>query len=271
MTSPYAPPVELGSLLFTLVEPARDAAVAYHRWYERDHFYSGCLVGPGILSGRRFVATRDLKALRLPRPLPASSPLGDAMRGSYLALYAVMAGAHATFFDWAVERVNDLHACGRMFAAREHVQTEVCDYRGGVFRDDDGVPAALALDHDYPGLAVLCLEREPGVDDAALARWLDDELLGPRLAGSPIAQCQRFTPRPLPAGAPGDTQAEGRDAASRQSLVLAFLESDPRAAWRAHVAPLAGAIEREGVARLGWASPFVPTRAGTDAFADELW
>lgn len=263
--------IELGSFLFTLVEPARDVAVAYHRWYERDHLYAGCLVGPGILSGRRFVATRALKHLRLPHPLPASSPLGDRLRGSYLAIYGIAAGMHDTFFDWAVERVNDLHANGRMFAAREHVQTEICDYRGGVFRDVEGVPAELALDHDYRGLVVLCLERARGVEDDALARWLEHELLAPRLAGSPIAQCQRMTPRPLPAGAPSDTQRDARDRARRQSLVLAYLECDPRDAWDAHVAPIVREVERAGLARLEYASPFVPTSPGSNRYANELW
>ena len=38
--------VRLGSMLFTLVEPHRGHEVAYNRWYERDHFYAGCMVGP---------------------------------------------------------------------------------------------------------------------------------------------------------------------------------------------------------------------------------
>ena len=39
-----AEPVKLGSMLLTLVEPHRGHEVAYNRWYERDHFYSGCMV-----------------------------------------------------------------------------------------------------------------------------------------------------------------------------------------------------------------------------------
>ena len=56
--------VRLGSMLFTLVEPHRGFEVAYNRWYERDHFYAGCMVGPWLFAGRRFVATRALKDLR---------------------------------------------------------------------------------------------------------------------------------------------------------------------------------------------------------------
>ena len=50
--------VRLGTMLFTLVEPHRGHEVAYNRWYERDHFYAGCMVGPWLFAGRRFVATR---------------------------------------------------------------------------------------------------------------------------------------------------------------------------------------------------------------------
>ena len=60
--------IRLGSMLFTLVEPHRGHEVEYNRWYERDHFYAGCMVGPWLYSGRRWVATRDLKALRFPEP-----------------------------------------------------------------------------------------------------------------------------------------------------------------------------------------------------------
>ena len=38
-------PIELGTLLFTMVEPTKGHEVEYNRWYERDHFYGGVLVG----------------------------------------------------------------------------------------------------------------------------------------------------------------------------------------------------------------------------------
>ena len=63
-----AEPIKLGSMLFTLVEPRRGHEVAYNRWYERDHFYAGCMIGPYQFAGKRFVATAELKALRDPDP-----------------------------------------------------------------------------------------------------------------------------------------------------------------------------------------------------------
>jgi hypothetical protein len=62
--------IRLGSFLFTIVEPRPGHEVAYNRWYQRDHFYSGCMIGPWTLAGGRSVATRDCKALRYPTPTP---------------------------------------------------------------------------------------------------------------------------------------------------------------------------------------------------------
>ena len=51
-------PIKLGTLLFTMVEPEKGREVEYNRWYEHDHFYSGCMVGEWQFAGDRFVATR---------------------------------------------------------------------------------------------------------------------------------------------------------------------------------------------------------------------
>ena len=87
-------PIELGGALVTLVEPHKGHEVAYNRWYERDHFYAGCMIGAWTISGARYVCTRDLKALRY----PADSPVvPDNDTGSYLALYWVLNGR---FGEW---------------------------------------------------------------------------------------------------------------------------------------------------------------------------
>ena len=90
-------PIELGGALVTLVEPHRGHEVAYNRWYERDHFYAGCMIGAWTISGGRYVCTADLKALRY----PADSPVApDRSPGSYLALYSVLAGRFGGFIPW---------------------------------------------------------------------------------------------------------------------------------------------------------------------------
>ena len=60
-------PIRIGSLLFTMVEPHRGYEVAYNRWYERDHFYAGCMVGKWQFAGGRYVATPGLQGEAVPR------------------------------------------------------------------------------------------------------------------------------------------------------------------------------------------------------------
>src|SRR5205085_9106980 len=70
MTYPLEPggvadyPVKVGSMLLTLVDPHRGFESAYNRWYERDHYISGCLAGPYNFAGSRWAATREMKDLR---------------------------------------------------------------------------------------------------------------------------------------------------------------------------------------------------------------
>ena len=56
-------PIDVGAMLFTMVEPHQGHEVAYNRWYERDHFYAGCMIGAGNFAGRRWVAPGDRQPL----------------------------------------------------------------------------------------------------------------------------------------------------------------------------------------------------------------
>ena len=141
-------PVRVGSMLYTLVDPNAGHEVAYNRWYERDHFYAGCLVGPWLFAGRRWVATRRLKDLRFGDGHAVSSPL-DA--GSYLAVYWVHEGHHDEHFEWAIKQVWDLYGAERGFPDRTHAHTVLFDRPRSAYRDADPVPIELALDHHYGG------------------------------------------------------------------------------------------------------------------------
>ena len=99
----WAGEIELGSALFTLVEPHKGHEVAYNRWYERDHFYAGCMVGPWLYAGRRWVATRDEKALRTgTRP----DLFGDGSPGHLPRPLLRLAGKHDEHFDWGLRQVQ---------------------------------------------------------------------------------------------------------------------------------------------------------------------
>jgi hypothetical protein len=134
-------PVKVGSMLLTLVEPNKGFERAYNRWYERDHFYAGCMVGPWLFAGSRWVAPRALKDRRWPSESSIATPV-DA--GSYVAIYWVEQGHHADHFDdWAVPQVRDLYAKGRGFPERTHVHTSVFNHLASTYRDDDPVPVEL--------------------------------------------------------------------------------------------------------------------------------
>ncbi|MCA1726867.1 MAG: hypothetical protein LC722_04205 [Actinobacteria bacterium] len=259
-------PIALGSILFTVVEPHPGHAVAYNRWYERDHFYAGCMIGPGILAGARFVAPREYKALRYPEASPITS---DPMRGSFLALYWIERGMQDEWGVWGAKQVHALHEAGRMFAERDHVHTKMYRYRWGAFRDEDGVPPELALDHRFPGLAAVFVEVDEGLDRNEVGQWLQGEYLPGALAeDSAVAMYLGFTPVPIPQDAPADVPRIAAD--ERRILLLAFLDRDPAEVWNPELAGHGAALERSERCRVVWASPFIPTVPGTDAYTDRL-
>src|SRR3954454_14293616 len=147
-------PIKVGSMLLTMVDPHPGYEIAYNRWYERDHFYAGCMIGPFLFAGRRWVAPRALKDQRWPADETIASP-PDA--GSYVAIYWVERGHHADHFEvWARHQVRELYAEGRGFAERRHTHTVLYDHIGAVYPepDADAVPIELALDHGYDALVI---------------------------------------------------------------------------------------------------------------------
>ena len=99
-------PVKVGSMLLTLVEPVKGYEKAYNRWYERDHYYAGCMVGPWLFAGSRWVATREMKDRRWPNDAPEGTGVAvPTDRGSFVAIYWVEKGHHGDHFDdWARTR-----------------------------------------------------------------------------------------------------------------------------------------------------------------------
>lgn len=259
-------PVNLGTVLFTMVEPRKGHEVEYNRWYERDHFYAGCMIGEFNFAGNRYVATKDLKALRY----PVESPVTPSPEiGSYLALYWILRGNHDDWNRWAVDQVNWLHANGRMFAERDHIHTVLYDYLYDVNRDaeraDGGVPVELALDHQYAGVGVTLLEATGDRDEAI--EWLRG-VLPSTIKGSGIGQAVVLTPKPLLDDAPADVPRD--PATAVRILILWFLDQEPTSTW----GPIEGfgkVVADGGKANLVWASPFKTTVKGTDQYTDQLW
>jgi hypothetical protein len=250
--------IRLGSALFTMVEPHRGYEVAYNRWYETDHFYAGCMVGPWLFAGRRWVSTRDLKDLRF-----GSQPglFGDVRRGSYLALYWVLEGKHTEHFDWGLQQVKWLHENGRMFEHRDHVHTLLYELDWVVNGDPNAVTPELALDHPYGGLIATLVERAEGAGSEVVRSWLADDIQPPTLE---IA----FSPIPLEPDAP--VSQPGLEHLERRTMLLGFLRDNPATIWDQHRAAC-DRLDVGGEATVLWSSGFVPTIPGTDTYTDQLW
>jgi hypothetical protein len=246
-------PIRLGTLLFTMVEARPGFEVAYNRWYERDHFYSGCLIGTYTLAGTRFVATRACKAKRF------GSADRDLAKGSFLALYWILDGHHAEWDAWGVAQVNRLHAEGRMFKERDHIHTGMYAYEAEYNAPGSHMPIELALDRPYAGVAAFIVEPAEGRTRADIAAWLES-------AEQPGDVALLASPLPLDPDRPADVPAsEGNHV-----VLLAFSVDDPVAAWDDRFAPFARAIEAAGVGRIQFASPFKAAVFGTDTWLDEL-
>ncbi|HUC37048.1 MAG TPA: hypothetical protein VMR97_07990 [Acidimicrobiales bacterium] len=261
-----AEPIKLGSMLFTLVEPHRGHEVAYNRWYERDHFYAGCMIGPYNFAGKRFVATAKLKALRDPDP---SGVTGAPDRGTYLGLYWVLDGYHDVWNRWAVDQVKALHASGRMFAERDHVHTLLYHYAWEVARDPDGLPAELALDHPSKGLVAVLTDRAEAIGPQDYEAWHREQHLPTLLAGTSARLVVAADPLPLLIDAPGDVPRSEAD--DRRQLTLWFLDSDPAEAWDEVIVAYRRALEGSGTGKVVAALGFLPTIPGTDEYTDQLW
>lgn len=265
-------PIQVGAMLFTMVDPNRGHEVAYNRWYEHDHFFGGCMIGPGMLSGARWVATRPLKDLRFPTDGHFAEPV-DA--GSYLAIYWVNAGQEAEWLEWSRKQVWWLYENGRGFDERTHAQTGIYDFKSSVASEGHAVSIALALNHRYPTMLTTVVEPAEGSTSDELIAALDTGPLADLLESMGDARASSWTVRRRP-GDDGDSQASspmplGASGGSLDRVVqLTFSENGPSDDWDA-VRAYAEAIESAGLGRVTFASPFMPTDFGTDRYTDELW
>jgi hypothetical protein len=250
-------PIKLGGALVTIVEPHRGHEVEYNRWYERDHFYAGCMIGAWTIAGGRYVATAEHKAVRFPEDSPV---VDDIAAGSYVALYWVLAGKFGEWIQWGTNQVNWLHDNDRMFPHRDHVHTTMYKFRADAHSEVDGVPVELALDRGYPGLVVMMAEPPDGKD----AAWLVDWVAARR--PTPADQVAAFTSVPLLADAPPDVPLTPE---TERVTLLWFDLSDPLDHWAGYETFARDLADTGG--RVVYAAPFVKTIPGTDTYTDRLW
>ncbi|MFH8594516.1 hypothetical protein [Streptomyces rimosus] len=261
---PYG--VRPGHALITMVEPHPGQERAYNRWYEDDHYISGAMAMPWIFAGRRWVATRELQALRRPARSAVARPV---TAGCYLSTYWITEGRYDDHMRWTVAINRRLNTDGRIHHARTHVFTAFHDHAATVYRDGDRGPRDFhALDHPYAGLVVEIIDAADADGRAALLRWLRDEWLPRRLAGSPAAMVTVFRPTPLPDDRmPYVRQVERVD---NRLTLLWFLQEDPRACWTPWFTGPDAEPDGPWGGRVELVAPFIPTVPGTDRYVDEL-
>jgi hypothetical protein len=258
-------------MLYTLVDPHVGHEVAYNRWYERDHYYEGCMVGPHLFAGSRWVATREMKDMRF--PVGRGEICDPTDKGSYVAIYWVQEGKHDEHFGWGLTKVQWIYQNDRGFQERTHAHTVLYEEPWSFYRDDDPVPIELALDHRYPALASVALDRAEGVSVEDLNAFLTGTAL-PALMGadSKVASMVSWVPvireDDLTDGAPMDLGTKG--GGHERSHQLFFLEDDPKAVWDQFHA-YADAVNASGLAEVVFAGPFLATSVGTDKYTDQLW
>jgi hypothetical protein len=264
-------PMRVGSMLLTMVDPNKGYETAFNRWYERDHYIAGCLIGPHNFAGSRWVATREMKDLRwgaggVAEPIDA---------GSYVAIYWIEKGHHEDWDSWALKQVRWLYGNGRGFSERSHVHTVTFDYVDSAYRDADPVPVELALDHHYDAIVGVWLDARAKAGESSDAAALNDRLSGPLkelLDGSDIEIGSGWTPRPefrnsrdsapMSLGSPGGQE--------NRLCQLFFVRGDVRQSlprFRAYTDRLAA----DGIADTLLVAPFLQTVVGTDTYVDQLW
>ena len=250
-----------------MVEPHPGTELAYNRWYEDDHFYSGALFMPWMFAGGRFVATRDLQLLRYPAESAIAQPV---TAGCYLHLYWITRGRAEDHIRWSTSTNRRLRADDRIHLERTHVFTAFQDYLGGVRRSDEEPTDVHALDHGYPAVVMEVVDAHEGTSRDDLDAWLVSDYLPwvQRGQHSPIAQTTRFVPQPLPP----DKMPDVADipGIERRVTLIHFLTEDPRLHWLTRFARHGARVEAGGLGSLQFCAPFVAVAHGTNRYVDEL-
>lgn len=159
-----APPIELSGILITLVDPRPGFEAAHNDWYERDHVYAGGTAVEGVISGRRWYASREHRDARLATD---GSPFPDPRAGWHLATYFLLPGAIESYQATNVERVTLLESAGRMFPERD-IRAGLYGAFLGSFTNGTSMAPHTALNYPF-GSVLLSLGKAVGAEDPSAA------------------------------------------------------------------------------------------------------
>jgi hypothetical protein len=262
-------PVKVGSMLLTLVDPNKGFERAYNRWYERDHYYGGCLIGPHCLAGSRWVAPRSLKDARWPQLDGVVAAPWDA--GSYVAIYFVEDGHHDDFFGWGSKQVRALYGGGRGFNERTHVHTILYDHLGAVYRDPDPVPVELALDAAYDGIVLAWFDGAEGRTARDVHNAVTSGRLDNLLAGTAIEIASTWIPTSGQERPPGTPMDLGSGPGGPERVLQMFFVRGNVTDAIPVIHQYTDSLEADGLALTRLVAPFFRTAVGTDKYVDDLW
>lgn len=260
-----APPVELGTILFSLVEPQEGHARSFAQWYERDHFFAGCMAGADFFSGRRFVATRDLKRLRRGTGLGG----GTLDRGAFLHLYWILAGRREPALEWSVDQVRRLARQGRMGPPTDSIATGFYSYEGCIQAACEPIPAELALEYPFGSVMAILAERAAGAGEGDFRKTCENALAP--LLEQPRTLALWFAPLPLPANAPRIAASPSAHELEYNRLILVFSDSPAMSDdWQSCGLALEQALHRSALGAVRLAAPFRPIVPGIDDYSARL-
>jgi hypothetical protein len=236
--------VGLESVLFVLthVHPGHEAR--WNEWYENDHFYAGCVLGPGVLSGARWHAPAKLREVRF---VADEQPFLKPWDGGGLATYFLtVPGGSREFREWNVPQVTALRRAGRHFAERDMINCAFYRYSGCL----RGAGASTVAPHvtqlrPFPALFVTLA--------TGVARWPES---GPDLPAGSVTLVLEWNAEPF-----GPADQPDLSPFAPVTMLLTFLESAPPADGQGTAAlahTMGGAVGLHPM----WASAFLPIIPG---------
>ena len=176
--------------------------------------------------------------------------------------------------QWSIAQVHQLHAQQRMDPPRDNISSGFYRYEFGTSRDENCVPAELALEHPFKGLGMTFVDF-PADDHSsndiagsaakALSKVLHAAMLETRCC---LSLC--LSPLPLPDEVPAYVPRVAHDILTRRRVLLHFFDAHPAESWRAFTDSLASQLQDHCRADIVYSAPFIPTIPGTDTYLDQL-
>jgi hypothetical protein len=252
-----------------MIEPEPGHEAAFNRWYSDDHFYAGGMCLPRIFAGRRWVATRELRALR------CGSDKDMADHGCYLHLNLFSSHRLNEVYEALSSTLQDLGKRGRMYPTeipRRHLYTTITPYHSVIYRDKtmDGPVDIHALDYPFAGVVLELVDARPDQIRDDLLYWLQTEFIPKMITGSDALMCLIFVHADLPEIIKSPRLPAKDPKGDKRVVFLWFVESDPRVYWQRDFAGQEIAILQAGLGELTFMGPFIPTIPGTDCYVDEI-